>query len=266
LVELRELFLFHGPTVFFMNKRLSGRTEALHLLAMIQQKSDSFGVLHKIVGLDQDAALRLRYQVFHAGDVAGDDGQSAGHVLKHLVGENHPQHLLIWLPGQQADFRASQVIGNRLVRHERDVLYDILDLPLLVATIIFLFRQGITLTTSQALVFLITLVSGMVIVTAIHIAVAALGVMTTEVDHTIMIYRDLSMMARVPVDVYTDSVRALLTFVIPIAVAYTLPAKSLLGLVTLPTVLLALVISALALTLSLRLWHYALTQYSSASS
>ena len=143
---------------------------------------------------------------------------------------------------------------------------DILDLPLLVATIIFLFRQGITLTTSQALVFLITLVSGMVIVTAIHIAVAALGVMTTEVDHTIMIYRDLSMMARVPVDVYTDSVRALLTFVIPIAVAYTLPAKSLLGLVTLPTVLLALVISALALTLSLRLWHYALTQYSSASS
>lgn len=162
------------------------------------------------------------------------------------------------------DFRLTKPMSplfQALTRHT-----DILDLPLFFVTIVFLFRQGITLTPPQALLFLLTLTSGCVIVTAIHIAVASLGVITTEVDHTIMIYRDLSMMARVPVDIYTDAVRVLLTFVIPIAIAYTIPAKSLLGLVSVPTVFLALAISALALFLTLRLWRYALTQYSSASS
>src|SRR3990170_6019078 len=64
------------------------------------------------------------------------------------------------------DFKLTKPVSplfQALTRHT-----DILDLPLLLATIIFLFRQGITLTTPQAMVFLITLVSGMVIVTAIH--------------------------------------------------------------------------------------------------
>lgn len=162
------------------------------------------------------------------------------------------------------DFRLTKPLSplfQALTRHT-----DILDLPLFLVTILFLARQGIAITAPQALIFLVTLISGCIIVTAIHVAVAALGVMTTEVDHTIMIYRDLSQMARVPVDIYTDAVRVLLTFVIPIAIAYTIPAKSLLGLVTLPTVLIGIVISVASLAASLRLWRYALTQYSSASS
>lgn len=162
------------------------------------------------------------------------------------------------------DFRLTKPLSplfQALTRHT-----DILDLPLFMITIVFLFRQGITVSQPQALLFVATLVSGCLIVTAIHIAVAALGVITTEVDHTIMIYRDLSQMARVPIDIYTDSVRVLLTFVIPIAIAYTIPAKSLLGLVSLPTVVMGIVISVASLAASLRLWRYALTQYSSASS
>lgn len=143
---------------------------------------------------------------------------------------------------------------------------DILDIPMLLLTLTFLFTQGINATFYQLLLFTLVLASGFLIITAIHIAVAALGVITTEVDHTIMIYRDLSQMARVPVDIYTDTIRALLTFVIPVAIAYTLPAKTLLGIVSLPTVAFALIASCITLAVSLKLWHYALTQYSSASS
>lgn len=162
------------------------------------------------------------------------------------------------------DFKLTKPVSplfQVLTRHT-----DILDLPLFFLTVAFLLRQGITLNAFQATLFALTLLAGFVIVTAIHIAVAALGVITTEVDHTIMIYRDLSMMARVPIDIYTDAIRALLTFVIPIAIAFTLPAKTLMGLVSLPTVLLALVISIATLAASLYLWRFALTQYSSASS
>lgn len=162
------------------------------------------------------------------------------------------------------DFRLTKPISplfQALTRHT-----DILDVPLFLLTLFLLIKQGISISASQFFLFCLSLIGGFVIVTAIHVAVAALGVLTTEVDHTIMIYRDLSQMARIPVDIYTDSIRALLTFVIPIAIAYTLPAKSLMGLVSPRSIFLGLALASLSLFLSLKFWKYALTQYSSASS
>ena len=162
------------------------------------------------------------------------------------------------------DFRLTKPISplfQALTRHT-----DILDIPLFILTVVFLFYQNISLNPGQVIIFILSLVSGMIIITAIHIAVASLGVITTEVDHTIMIYRDLSVMARVPVDIYTDSIRAILTFVLPIAVAYTFPAKALLALLTFKWIIFSLIFSLIILWSTLKLWKYALTQYSSASS
>src|SRR3989344_1020735 len=110
------------------------------------------------------------------------------------------------------------------------------------------------------------LLAAVIIVTAIHIAVAAVGVITTEVDHTIWIFRDLASMGRVPIDIYVESVRAFLTFVVPIALVFTFPAKALLGFLTPVTIAGVLAASVFIWWLSLKFWHYALTQYSSASS
>ena len=110
------------------------------------------------------------------------------------------------------------------------------------------------------------IVASLIVITSIHIFVASLGIITTEVDHTIMIYRDLSSMARFPIDIYTDNIRALLTFAIPIALAFTFPAKAILGLLSFPTVIISLLASCAIFWLSLKFWHYAINQYSSASS
>lgn len=162
------------------------------------------------------------------------------------------------------DFKLIKPISplfQSLTRHT-----DILDLPLLLIALGYLLTQIGTISFIQMLAFALTLANGLIIITAIHIAVAALGIITTEIDHTIMIYRDISQMARVPIDLYTDSVRSVLTFVIPVAIAYTLPAKSLMGLASGLLIVQSVVIALLSLVASLWLWNFALTKYSSASS
>ena len=139
---------------------------------------------------------------------------------------------------------------------------DILDVPLFFITLIYLITQVPTISPLAP----IMIVASLIVITSIHIFVASLGIITTEVDHTIMIYRDLSSMARFPIDIYTDNIRALLTFAIPIALAFTFPAKAILGLLSFPTVIISLLASCAIFWLSLKFWHYAINQYSSASS
>lgn len=162
------------------------------------------------------------------------------------------------------DFRLVKPVSplfQALTRHT-----DILDIPLLFIVIIALIKQSVGFELQNILTFFLVSITGLIIITAIHIAVAALGVITTEIDHTIMIYRDISSMARFPIDIYTGAIRALLTFVIPIALAFTFPAKALLGVLTLTNLTVSIVGSIVFLFLSLKLWKYALMQYSSASS
>jgi ABC-2 type transport system permease protein len=73
-------------------------------------------------------------------------------------------------------------------------------------------------------------------------------------------------MGRVPIDIYAEFIRAFLTFIIPIALIFTFPAKAIFGLLSPLTIILTLTASFLVYFLSLLFWRYALTQYSSASS
>lgn len=123
-----------------------------------------------------------------------------------------------------------------------------------------------TLTALGVVSYLALLVNGFVIATGFHILVLALAIVTTEVDHAIMIYRDLTMMGRVPVDIYHQPIRSILTFVIPVGIMMTFPAKALMGLLSPWMVFFSFVLGLLFLVLCLKAWRYALSQYSSASS
>jgi len=143
---------------------------------------------------------------------------------------------------------------------------DLLDLPLLIIIIWMLIKQNINISLRNLLLFLLISFCGFLIVTGIHILVASIGVITTEVDNTIQIYRDLSLMARAPIDIYADSVRAFLTFIIPIALIFTFPAKALMGILSWQGVIFSMLFAFGFLLLTINFWHFALTKYSSASS
>jgi ABC-2 type transport system permease protein len=101
---------------------------------------------------------------------------------------------------------------------------------------------------------------------AFHIVVLALGVITTEVDNAIWMYREMTQLGRIPVEIYREPVTFLLTFVLPIAVMVSVPATAMQGVLSWQLILFSFLFSGALLFLSIRLWYYALRQYASASS
>ncbi len=121
-------------------------------------------------------------------------------------------------------------------------------------------------TTFQIFLYLLLVLNGLLLATAFHIAVLSLGIVTLEIDNTIMIYRDVTNLGRIPIDIYKEPLRGILTYLIPVGMMITTPAKALMGLVTPIGILGSFSLGIIALFVSLRFWNYALKQYSSASS
>ena len=146
---------------------------------------------------------------------------------------------------------------------------DVLDIPLLVISLGFIIisagKIG-NISIFPALLYCLLILNACLIALSFHIFVLSIGVMTTEVDNTIMLYRDLTQMGRVPIDIYQQPVRSVLTFAIPVGIMMTFPTKALLGLLSWQVVAISIIISAIFLSGSLFLWKYSLTRYTSASS
>src|SRR5438874_1581239 len=74
-----------------------------------------------------------------------------------------------------------------------------------------------------------------------HIFVLATGILSTAVDNTVMLYRDLTQMGRLPIEVYQEPLRGFITFIIPVGIMMTYPGQALLGLLSLQGIIIALV-------------------------
>jgi ABC-2 type transport system permease protein len=96
--------------------------------------------------------------------------------------------------------------------------------------------------------------------------VLAFGIITSEVDHAVMVYRDVENMARFPIYIYTQPLQSFLMFVIPIGLIFTIPAQVLLGGLSWQFILLALALGISFFSLSIYSWSSAVKKYSSASS
>ncbi|MBI2196320.1 ABC-2 family transporter protein [Candidatus Daviesbacteria bacterium] len=175
-------------------------------------------------------------------------------------------------------FRAAVVSGNfdfylikplnplfRSLFTGADLLDFITLIPLLLAVAYFINKLQVVGMINLVGFFLMLLV-GFLVALSFHILVLSLGILTTEVDNAIFIYRDLIGMGRVPVDIYMEPIRGLITFIIPVGIMMTFPAKALMGLLTWPLMIYAVLFVSFLLYLSLKTWQFAIKRYSSASS
>lgn len=146
---------------------------------------------------------------------------------------------------------------------------DLLDMITLLPFIIFV---GIAayhipgLTFMGVISYIILVANALWIAASFHIMVLALAILTTEIDHAIMIYRDFTGMGKLPVDIYGEPLRSFVTFVIPVGVMMTYPAKAMMGLLNISGMIFAILLGATFFSLSIILWRYALRRYTSASS
>lgn len=123
-----------------------------------------------------------------------------------------------------------------------------------------------TLSAGAVGAYVLLLINGLLIAMGFHILVLALAIVSTQVDHTIMIYRDLTNMGRIPVDIYREPLRSIITFVVPVGVMMTFPVKALFGLLSPSAIMLSFVFGIVFFLICLRLWRFSLTKYTSASS
>jgi ABC-2 type transport system permease protein len=142
---------------------------------------------------------------------------------------------------------------------------DVLDLVLLVpyTLITFFFAMKATLTLVSSIGFIVLFINALWIATSFHIMVLALGILTTEVDHTIMIYRDITSLGRFPMAIYKEPIRSIFTFIIPVGIMTSFPSQALLGRLSIFEYIAAFVLSSMLFYLAISLWNYALGKYQS---
>lgn len=144
-------------------------------------------------------------------------------------------------------------------------IVDFITIPPLLAALIYF---GIKLDPGVVgvITYILLVANGLIISAAFHIIVLSMAIITMEIDHSVMIYRDLVSLGRLPIDIYKEPLKGFLTYIIPVGIMITLPVKSLLGIAGIWLILGSFAIGLVSVLISLRFWNFALKKYSSASS
>jgi ABC-2 type transport system permease protein len=166
------------------------------------------------------------------------------------------------------DYTLLQPVNSMfLVTFSRIAIWRAWDLILsIVLIIVGVNMSGATATPLSILVFLLLTVSGAIVIYSLWIVLIALTFWFTKFDNNVTILQALLDAGRYPVTVYPVWLRILVTFIIPIAVATTVPLQGLRGELDLSRVLMFTVIGIVSFLIASQVWKRGLKQYSGASS
>lgn len=146
---------------------------------------------------------------------------------------------------------------------------DVLDISIILISVGFVFLSIIrigNISISAVLLYIILILNAFFIALSFHILVLAVGVLTTEIDNTLWLYRDVTSMGRLPIDIYRQPLRGFLTFIIPVGIMMTFPPYGLMGLLSLQSIIISFLIGMVLFYGSFKFWKFAIKHYSSASS
>jgi ABC-2 type transport system permease protein len=126
--------------------------------------------------------------------------------------------------------------------------------------------SGDTTTPLNILTFILLAISGGIVIYSLWIVLIALTFWFTKFDNNVTILQALLDAGRYPVTVYPVWLRILVTFIIPIAVATTVPLQALRGELSPSHALLFIVIGIMSFLVASQVWKAGLKRYSGASS
>jgi ABC-2 type transport system permease protein len=127
-------------------------------------------------------------------------------------------------------------------------------------------RIGLTLDVLSILLFVVTLVAGLATVYGFLLILSTMAFWFVKLDNILVIFQALFGYAgRWPVTIFPAWMRPVLTFVVPIAFAVTVPAQALTGQLAGSGALLSIGVAALFLVASRLFWRVAMRRYTGAS-
>ncbi|MCI0553791.1 MAG: ABC-2 family transporter protein, partial [Anaerolineae bacterium] len=114
--------------------------------------------------------------------------------------------------------------------------------------------------------FVLLSISGTTVIYSLWIVLIALTFYFTKFDNNVTILQALLDAGRYPVSVYPVWLRIIVTFLIPIAVATTIPLQALRQELSTPQILMFVGIGIASFIVASQVWKRGLKQYSGASS
>ena len=166
------------------------------------------------------------------------------------------------------DYTILQPVNSMfLVTFSRVTVWRIWDLVLAIVLIVIGINiSGDTTSPLSILTFILLTVSGAVVIYSLWIVLIALTFWFTKFDNNVTILHALLDAGRYPVTVYPVWLRIIVTFVIPVAVATTIPLQALRGDLNINQVILFFTVGIVSFLIASRVWKSGLKQYSGASS
>ncbi len=153
-----------------------------------------------------------------------------------------------------------------LISFSRIVIWRAWDLGLAAALIIYGVSQSGGTTALNVVAFLLLIFSGGVILYSLWVVLIAFTFWFVKFDNNVTILQALLDTGRYPSTVYPVWLRLLVTFIVPIALATTVPLQALRGELALWQILMFLGISLAAVFVASRVWQAGVRRYSGASS
>ncbi len=126
-------------------------------------------------------------------------------------------------------------------------------------------RLSMTVGTSQAAAFAVTMAAGVVVVYSFWLALVTLTFWFVKTDNLEQIVWQAFEAGRYPIEIYPAWLRGALTYVVPVAFIITVPAQALAGRLGTAFVLISLVVACATLILSSSFWRFGLKHYTGAS-
>jgi len=147
-----------------------------------------------------------------------------------------------------------------------DINDTIFLVPTVIACIWLGYSLDVSITATSLLLYVGLLLNSLLISTAIHILILSAGIITTDIDNLVWLYRDLSRLGQFPVTMYLVPLRFALFFLVPIGIMITVPSQVLLNHSPTISIAVASIFGVGFFLLSLKVWNWCLRKYSSASS
>ncbi len=166
------------------------------------------------------------------------------------------------------DYTILQPVNSMfLVTFSRITVWRIWDLFLAVGLIVIgINMSGDSVTPLHILTFILLALSGVIIIYSLWIVLIALTFWFTKFDNNVTILQALLDAGRYPSTVYPVWLRIIVTFLVPIAVATTVPLQGLRGELGANQIMMFIGIGVISFLVASRVWKAGLKRYSGASS
>jgi ABC-2 type transport system permease protein len=165
------------------------------------------------------------------------------------------------------DYTLTKPVDAQFLTSIADIrVWKLVDVALgVVVLAVALARHGSEIGFADAAGFLLMLLAGAAIIYSFFLVMASVSFWFLRIENIFAIFGDVYQAARWPIGIYPQWLRFILTFIVPVAIAVTVPAEAAVGRLTGARVLLALGVAAFTLVASRLLWRLGLKRYSGAS-